>query len=63
MTMEKISGGAREMITVLRSQGVRGAWRVYRWKLIAAIFFYYLVRDLLVYVILPWSLYFVMSQG
>lgn len=43
-------GNARR---ILVSEGPRAVFRRYGWKAVAAIFAYYLVRDVTLYVILP----------
>ncbi|MBX2986580.1 MAG: hypothetical protein KF802_01665 [Bdellovibrionaceae bacterium] len=43
-----------EVRQTLRESGVRGTFRRYGWKLVAAVFCYYLVRDLTLYVLLPY---------
>lgn len=43
----------REFRTNLKEKGLRGTFRHYGWKLFAAIFLYYLIRDLTLYVALP----------
>lgn len=43
----------REFRTNLKEKGLRGTFRHYGWKLFAAIFLYYLIRDLALYVALP----------
>lgn len=37
----------------LRTDGVKGAFRRYGWKMVAVIFCYYLVRDVLLYLVIP----------
>lgn len=44
---------AKSARTLLRQEGVRAVFRKYGWKLFAAIFAYYLVRDVTLYVLLP----------
>jgi hypothetical protein len=38
----------------LKQEGFRGLFRKFGWKLILSIFVYYLVRDITLYVLLPW---------
>lgn len=43
--------------TVLRNEGVRALFRLYGWRLVALVFAYYLVRDIMIYVVLPLVLF------
>lgn len=40
----------------LKQTGVKGLFRRYGWKLFAAVFIYYLIRDITLYVLIPWLL-------
>lgn len=44
----------REFRQTLRESGIKGAFRRYGWKLFAALFVYYLIRDLTLYVAIPY---------
>lgn len=44
----------REFRDTWRESGWRGAFRRYGWKLFAVIFVYYLIRDLTIYVLIPY---------
>lgn len=44
----------REFRQTLRASGLRGAFKRYGWKLAAGIFCYYLVRDLFLYIFIPY---------
>jgi hypothetical protein len=44
----------REATATFRESGLRGTLRRYGWKLFAAFFVFYLVRDLTLYVLLPY---------
>jgi hypothetical protein len=44
----------REATATFRESGLRGTLRRYGWKLFAAFFVFYLVRDLTFYVLLPY---------
>ncbi|KYG63722.1 hypothetical protein AZI86_12925 [Bdellovibrio bacteriovorus] len=46
----------REAKTIFREQGLRGVIRRYGWKFFAIFFIYYLVRDVTLYILLPWYL-------
>lgn len=46
----------REAKTIFREQGFKGVLRRFGWKLFAVIFVYYLVRDVTLYILLPWYL-------
>lgn len=39
-----------------RTEGAKGTFRRYGWKMIAAVFCYYLVRDVLIYLLIPFWL-------
>lgn len=38
----------------LKQTGVKGLFRRYGWKLVAGVFTYYLVRDVTLYILIPW---------
>ena len=38
---------------IVREEGFKSLFRKYGWKLVAAIFVYYLVRDVTLYILLP----------
>jgi hypothetical protein len=48
---------AREARRTLKEEGFKALWRKYGWKLFAVVFVYYLIRDLILYVFIPWYLY------
>lgn len=50
------------IVTTIRSEGLKAAWIKYRWKLICAITIYYLIRDLTLYVFLPYLAIQLMSN-
>lgn len=41
---------------VFRAAGIKGVIRRYGWKFFAVFFLYYLIRDVSLYVLLPWYL-------
>lgn len=41
---------------VFRDAGIKGVIRRYGWKFFAVFFLYYLIRDVSLYVLLPWYL-------
>lgn len=43
-------------IVCLRKNGFKQAWKIYRWQLVLAIFLFYLIRDVTVYLVLPYFL-------
>ncbi|WP_374073360.1 hypothetical protein [Bdellovibrio bacteriovorus] len=43
----------REAKQVFREGGIKGVIRRYGWKVFAAFFVYYLVRDVTIYILLP----------
>lgn len=51
--MKVFAGQVRGMYLVIRTEGWRAAWRKFGWRLLAVVFLYYLVRDLVVYVLVP----------
>ena len=44
----------KEVVAVFRASGIRGLVRTYGWKVVAGFVAYYLIRDLTLYVLLPW---------
>lgn len=44
----------RDFRSTLRESGWRGAIQRYGWKLFAVVFVYYIIRDVTLYVILPY---------
>lgn len=46
-------GHLRAIRQTLKESGFRGALKRYGWKLVAAVFCYYLVRDVTLYIVLP----------
>lgn len=49
----KIKASALECRQTFKTDGFKGVWRRYGWKIFAIFFFYYLIRDLLLYVLIP----------
>ncbi|MGH7450470.1 MAG: hypothetical protein ACRENG_03935 [bacterium] len=49
----------QEWTKLLRERGIKGFIREKGWKVVVAIFAYYLVRDSLLYIIIP----FLIAQG
>jgi len=47
----------REIKATFKESGFKGVTRKYGWKLILAVFFYYLIRDLTIYVLVPYMIY------
>lgn len=45
-----------EARTVFREKGLKGVIKRFGWKFFAIFFIYYLVRDVTLYIILPWYL-------
>lgn len=43
-----------EAKATLKDKGLKGLFRRYGWKLFAIVFVYYLVRDVTIYVMIPW---------
>ena len=50
----RLRGFVREATQTFRETGLRGTLRRYGWKLFAAFCLFYLVRDLTLYVVLPY---------
>lgn len=48
------SAGMKEAVAVFKRTGLKGLGRTYGWKVVAVFFIYYLIRDLTIYVLLPW---------
>jgi hypothetical protein len=46
----------REAKQIFRESGLKGVIRRYGWKFFAVFFAYYLIRDITLYIILPWYL-------
>lgn len=46
----------KEAKDVFRQGGLRGVIRRYGWKFFAVFFAYYLIRDITIYILLPWYL-------
>jgi hypothetical protein len=44
----------REVKQCFREGGFKGVSRRYGWKIFAAFFAYYLIRDVTLYILLPW---------
>lgn len=44
----------KEYMQTLKSEGARGLVKKYGWKLVAAVFFYYLIRDSILYILIPY---------
>lgn len=44
----------REVRDVFKREGMRGAVKRYGWKLFAAFFVYYLIRDSIIYLLIPY---------
>jgi hypothetical protein len=46
----------REARTIFRESGFKGVIKRFGWKIFAVLFVYYLVRDVTIYILLPWYL-------
>lgn len=44
----------KEVKSNFKAHGFKGLIRIYGWKIVAAFFVYYLIRDSILYIILPW---------
>lgn len=47
----------REIKQTFKESGFKGVSKRYGWKLFAAFFVYYLVRDVILYILLPYLVY------
>jgi hypothetical protein len=45
-----------EAVRTLKSEGPRGLVRRYGWKVCGGVFAYYVVRDVSLYILLPWMI-------
>ena len=53
---QRLRGVIREAKSIFREKGFKGVIRRFGWKLFAVIFVYYLIRDVTLYILLPWYL-------
>lgn len=44
----------QEARSVFREQGLKGVIKKYGWKFFAFFFLYYLIRDVTLYILIPW---------
>ncbi len=44
----------RDMWITLRREGFRATFRKYGWRFVGLVFIYYLIRDTLLYIVLPY---------
>jgi len=44
----------QQMKTTWKSEGFKGLYKKYGFKLFILFFFYYLIRDSLIYIVIPW---------
>jgi hypothetical protein len=47
----------REIKATFKESGFKGVTQKYGWKLILAVFFYYLIRDITIYILVPYLVY------
>jgi len=47
----------RELRATFRESGLKGVFKKYGWKLFALFFIYYLIRDAILYLLLPYLIY------
>lgn len=52
--IEKAKELRTKMKETFRTGGLKGLFRAYGWRLVAGVFVYYLVRDSVIYIVLPW---------
>ena len=48
------SSRLKEAVTVLRASGMKGLVKAYGWRVVAGVVAYYLIRDITLYILLPW---------
>lgn len=48
------SSRLKEAVTVLRTSGMKGLVKAYGWRVVAGVVAYYLIRDITLYILLPW---------
>ncbi len=53
MVLEKLRFSFQEARQIYKEQGFKAVFRRFGWKLVVAIFFYYLIRDVTLYIIIP----------
>jgi hypothetical protein len=44
----------KEYLEVFKEQGFKGLVKKYGWKLVLAVFMYYLIRDSILYILIPY---------
>jgi len=44
----------KEMALSIKNEGLRASFKRYGWRLVSAVFVYYLIRDLTLYVVIPY---------
>ncbi len=52
--LNRLRRASQEVRTTFREVGFKGVLRRYGWKIFALFFVYYLVRDLTLYIAIPW---------
>lgn len=52
----KIKTILSEVRVTFKEAGFRGIFKRYGWKVVAGVFAYYLVRDTLLYLVIPWMI-------
>lgn len=52
--LSRLRRASQEVRTTFREAGFKGVLRRYGWKVFAVFFVYYLVRDLTLYIAIPW---------
>lgn len=46
----------KAILSEVKANGLKKSWQVYRWRLVLAVFLAYLVRDVIIYILLPYVL-------
>lgn len=54
--LTKVKAFVSEIRITFKETGFKGVFRRYGWKMVAAIFFYYLIRDSFLYIFIPWMI-------
>ncbi len=53
----QLKSAFKEARQIYREQGFKAVFKRFGWKLVIAIFFYYLIRDVTLYIIIPMLIY------
>lgn len=45
------------ILLTIKNEGLKAAWRKFRWHLVGVVITYYLIRDTLLYIVVPLLIY------